>query len=150
MTIKIVTLLEKNLPSGVALNVSAHMGLGLAADAAANAPSTLAAMNFQQYRDGDGFSYPFISALPLIVLRAKAGEIRWFHDECHRYKLLNIAFVSDMTGGTYLEQMERLSKRPRSEVAYFGVCAIGDRAILDPLTRKFSLWKQPERGAGIC
>ncbi len=140
MPVKIVTVLNKNLEPGIALNAAAHLALGLGASAG-KVPITVAAMAFQEYQDGDGFSYPGISALSLIVLRATASEIRRFHEACLASEMLTTAFVADMTGETYIEQLQRLKARRREDVVYYGVCSIGERAALDPMTKRFSLWK---------
>lgn len=137
---KIVAVLNKELESGVALNAAAHMALGLSARAARERPAILDSMMFQDYRDKDNKPYPFISGLSLIVLRAKANEIKKLDDQCRENGLLSTAFVRDMTGDTYIEQLERLKNCPSADVSYYGLCTIAEKDVLDPLTKRFSLW----------
>src|SRR5262249_48101770 len=54
-------------------------------------------------------------------------------------------FVSAMTGDTYAEQLQRVAALPEAEPKYYAVAAFGRRDELDPLTKKFSLWKQRKR-----
>ena len=137
--VKIVLILNKTLEPGVALNTAGHLGLGLLGRL--SAAGVDAAVNFQNYADRDDNEHAFVSALPLIVLRAKSSEIR----KCRAaFKDLNIPFVDYtgcMVGGTYLDQLERSRSTPEAELEYFGICALGSKAQLDNVTRKFSLWK---------
>jgi hypothetical protein len=141
MAMKIVAVLNKELESGVAMNAAAHMALGLAARAGVEAPALAEAMIFQEYKDANGKLYPFISGLSLIVLRGKANDIRKFHAACEENKIMNTVFLKEMTGDTFREQLERLAATPTEAVGYYGVCAIADRDVLDPLTKRFSLWR---------
>lgn len=138
---KIVLVVNKKLEPGVALNAAAHLGVGLYGLASASHPEAASAVNFQNYADADGNNHGFVSALPLIVLRATGGEIR----KCRRaFAEMGVPFVSyhnAMIGGTYVEQMERARKTPESDLEYFGVIAIGPKEQLDVVTRKLSLWK---------
>jgi len=136
---KIVLILNKMLEPGVALNTACHLGLGLLGRISSlDAASTV---NFQNYADRDNNEHAFVSALPLIVLRGKSGEIR----KCRTaFKNLTIPFVDYtgcMVGGTYLDQLERSRNTSEAELEYFGICALGPKTQLDSVTRKFSLWK---------
>ncbi len=141
MNAKIVAILNKELETGIALNAAAHMALGLSARAYRECPALIEEMIFQDYKDANGKIYPFISGLSLIVLRGKANELRKFHAECIERKILNTVFLKEMTGDTYKEQLTRLAATSSDAVGYYGVCAIADREILDPLTKRFSLWR---------
>ena len=149
MSVKIVAILNKDLPTGVALNAASHMALGLSARAHKETPDQADEMIFQKYKDANGKLYPFISGLSLIVLRGKANELRKFHTACLENNILNTVFLKEMTGGTYHEQLERLSTTLSEDVGYYGVCAIADRSILDPLTKRFSLWRDVVDEASI-
>lgn len=139
--VKIVLVINKKLEPGVTLNTAAHLGVGIYGLATALHPDAARAVNFQNYADADGNEHGFVSALPLIVLRATGGEIR----KCRRaFDEMGVPFVSyhnAMIGGTYVEQVERASKTPESDLEYFGVIAIGPKEQLDVVTRKLSLWK---------
>jgi hypothetical protein len=138
---RIVLILNKILEPGVALNTAGHLGIGLLGRISASGLDAAGTVNFQNYADRDNNEHAFVSALPLIVLRAKSGEIR----KCRAaFKDLNIPFVdytNCMVGGTYLDQLERSRNTPEAELEYFGICALGSKTQLDSVTRKFSLWK---------
>ena len=138
---KLIAVVNKNLEPGVALNAVAHMALGLSARLAKEQPSVIEDMRFLDYADKDGNSHPFISALSLIVFRATSNEIQKLRAELNNAGIVSTDFHSEMTQGTYLEQLERSRNTPEAGLEYYGLCAVGRREEIDPLTRKFSLWR---------
>ena len=140
-THKLIAVVNKNLEPGVALNAVAHMALGLSARIATEQPNVIEDMKFLDYTDKDGNSHPFISALSLIVFRATSNEIRKLRAELNRAGIASTDFHSQMTRGTYLEQLDRSGNTPEAELEYYGLCAVGRKEEIDPLTRKLSLWR---------
>lgn len=138
---KIVVALNKNLECGPALNTSAHLGLGLAAKLSALEPAHFQLLQFTDFRDAGGEAHDFISARSLIVLRARNAELRAFRQELGKQGVLFVDFTNQMTGETWVEQVARSAVTPERELEYFGVAAFGTRSILDPLTKKLSLWR---------
>lgn len=138
---KIVLVMHKALEQGVALNAAAHLGLGLAGLLRERDPEALAAVNYQNYVDADGGDHPYISALPLIVLRAKDGELRRCRAALAEARIPFLDFTNQMIRDTFREQLERSRTTPESELVYFGLGALGTKEMLDPITRKLSLWR---------
>lgn len=135
---KIVAVLNKNLEVGVALNAIAHMSAGLVASAN---EETRREMSFIDYPDKDNINHKSISALSLIVLRGKSGEIKKAINQAKEAGLHNIDFIETMTGDTYKEQLERTANTPNEEVNYYGMMMFGEKTLIDPITKKLSLWK---------
>ena len=50
-------------------------------------------------------------------------------------------FTQSMTGGSFVEQMERTGQFAEAELDYWGLAVFGPKQAVDPLTRKFSLWR---------
>jgi hypothetical protein len=138
---RIVLILNKRLEPGVALNTAAHLGIGLFGRIATSSLEAVDAINFQNYRDANDNDHAFVSALPLIVLRAKSGEIRKCRQAFKDMKVSFVDYTGCMVGGTYLNQLEHSRNTPEIELEYFGICAIGPKEQLDVVTRRFSLWK---------
>lgn len=130
---------SKSLEPGVALNAAAHMAAGLAAKAAAEGKSET--MRFRDYVDADGVVYPSISDYPIIVLRARAAEIKRTVEDLRRLGMMYVAFIDTMTLGTYEEQHEKTRSAHSESLTYNGVCMFGPDAHVRELTRKFSLFK---------
>ena len=135
---KFVALVNKNLEPGVALNSLGHANLGLAALLADGKKD---AMSLLEFKDADGQVHPNISALSLIVLRGTSGNIRSLRTEARALGIPCVDFTSSMTGGSYEEQLERTRKTPEAELEYYCVVLFGKIDELNPLTKKFSLYK---------
>lgn len=138
---KFALVLKAKLPAGVALNAAAHTALGLVARAAADRPELAAKMAFLNFLDADGNEHAPISGLSLVVLEGRAAGLRRFRGEALAAGLLVNDFTSAMTGDTFAEQLTRMGQTPEEELEYYAVAAFGRRDELDPLTKKFSLWK---------
>lgn len=133
---KFVIAINKNIETGVALNAAAHMALGLVGLAS---EAEKQQMLFMNYVDGNGIVHPSISASPAIILRGTASEIRKLVEAAREQKILYTDFIETMTGGTYLEQLDRTKNT--KDVVYYGVALFGKKEILDPLTKRLSLYK---------
>lgn len=137
---KFVVVGNKRIPNGQVMNALTQGIGGLVALAAATRPALLEHMKFIDYPDGSGESHPSISARSLIVLRGKAGDLRKLRAGCKEKGLLFVDFHDQMTGDTYIEQLDRTARTPESELIYYAVAAFGLADELDPLTRHLSLW----------
>jgi hypothetical protein len=135
---KFVALINKNLDAGVALNALGHAALGLGAHLADGQKE---AMRLLEFRDGDGQAHANISALSLIVLRGTSANIRALRREAIARSIACVEFASTMTGDTYVEQLERTAQTPESELDYYAILLFGPAEILNPLTRKYSLYR---------
>ncbi len=136
-TYKFVAVVNKNLEIGKALNAIAHSCAGLVGIA----PSELKEkMSFIDFIDKDNSIHKSISGLSLIVLRGKNSEIKKLRQQLIENDILFTDFVETMTGDTYKEQLEKTSETSNEEMNYFCLTAFGKKELLDPLTRKFSLW----------
>lgn len=132
---KLVAVLNKELPSGVALNALAHMTLGLGAKVGSDA------LHLDIYKDRNGLEYPNISQMPFIILRGKSSEIKKLVQQLRDCKITYGAFINTMTGGTYIEQLEKTAKFTDEEFVFYGCVAFGSLEELNVMTKKFSLWK---------
>jgi Protein of unknown function (DUF2000) len=137
-THKFVIVLNKKLEPGTALNACAHMAATLVARAD---DETRKHMSFVDYVDADGNVHP-VSALSLVVLSAKnASQVRTARLEVIQAGLPYVDFTETMTKDTYAEQMDRTRATRQEDLDYWGLCMFGAREIIDPITRKFSLWR---------
>lgn len=135
---KFVIALNKKMEPGVVMNAAAHLALSLVAQAT---PEQKEAMKFISYSDADGKEHPSISGLSLIILRGKEGDIRKLRKAAIENNMLYADFIDTMTGDTYVEQLERTKQTSDENLAYYGVAVFGKKDEIDPLTKKFSLWK---------
>ena len=132
---KLVAVINKDLDMGVALNAVAHMSLGLARNLDKEA------LQLDDYVDANANIYPNISRIPYIILRAKSGEIRKTIIAARERNICHTAFLNTMTGGTYIEQLERTKLMSDEEMIYYGCALFGAWEVVSEITRKFSLFR---------
>jgi len=136
-THKFVAVVNKDLEMGKALNAIAHSCLGLVS----SAPDELKEkMSFIDFTDKDNSVHQNISGLSLIVLRGKNGEIKKLRKNFVENKILFTDFVETMTGDTYKEQLDKTLETSEEDMKYFCIVGFGEKSLIDPLTKKFSLW----------
>lgn len=98
-------------------------------------------MSFVDYEDADGGIHP-VSALSLVVLSAKnSNQIRTARLEAINTGLPYVDFTESMTKDTFVEQMARTKELREEELDYWGLCIFGRKELIDPITKKFSLWR---------
>lgn len=135
---KFVVVLSKKIEVGRVLNATAHMCASLVAKARSEEREQ---MQFLDYIDASGEVHK-VSGLSLIVLRAdNSNKLRKFRREVIANDLTYVDFLESMTGGTTVEQIERTAETLAEELNYFGVAVFGSASKINPLTRKFSLWR---------
>ncbi len=132
---KLVAILNKDIETGVAMNALAHMAIGLGADIGKNL------LQLDVYQDANGNPYPNISQIPFIILKAKSNEIRKTVVKARENSIEHTVFLNTMTGGTYLEQIERTKNSFEETLAYYGCVLFGAWDKVSEVTKKFSLWK---------
>lgn len=137
-THKFVAIVNKNLEPGVALNALAHATAGLGA----SAPEELREkMSFINFPDKNGNNHPNISALSLIVLRGTSNEIRKARNQYVEGNIHFVDFLETMTGDTYKEQLDKTVGTAYEDLNFYCIVAFGEKKILDPITKKLSLWR---------
>lgn len=137
LTNKFVAVLNKRVPVGALMNALAHMAAGLSASY-----PDIPAMRFDSYADRDGNDHKSISDHPFIILSAdNSNQIRTLRNALKDAGVHFVDFTSTMTVGTYVEQQERTRQTPEVELEYYGICAFGPKDVINPLTKKFSLWR---------
>lgn len=135
---KFVAVINKDLEIGVALNAIAHSFAGLVA----MSPDDLKEkMSFIDFTDKDNFVHKSISGLSLIVLRGKNGEIKKLKRSLIENNMLFTDFTETMTVDTYKEQLDKTLETSEEDMKYYCIAAFGEKEVLDPLTKKFSLWR---------
>lgn len=134
---KFVAILNKKIPVGHLMNVLGHMAAGIVVSY-----SNISEMRFDSYIDQSGGIHKSISDYPFIILSAdNSNQLRILRKELTGAGVCFVDFTNTMTVGTYLEQKEKTKTTPEDQLEYYGVCIFGNKDIISPITKKFSLWK---------
>ncbi len=130
---KFVAVLNKKIETGKVMNALAHMTVGLVNS---HPEKDMGVINYEDKNGGVHLA----SKYPYIILRAdNSNKIRTLRNALIE-KNPFASFTSAMTIGGYEEQLERSKATPEEELEYYGVCMLGEKNVLDELTKKFSLW----------
>ena len=134
-THKLVAILNKEIEQGVATNALAHMSLGMGAFIGKES------LQLCEYKDANGDIYPNISAMPFIILQGKHKDIRKTVHQARELQIPGSVFLNTMTGGTYIEQLERTCLSKEEELIYYGCVLFGEWDQVSALTKRYSLWR---------
>jgi hypothetical protein len=133
---KFVVVLNKKQPVPTLLNALGHTTAGLSAKIGPVAPDYL------DYKCPAGGFTSTISRFPFIVLAAPNGsQLRKLTDECERLEIVTNVFVTAMLGTSAAAQLEATANAAADDLEFVAVALFGEAARIDPLTRKFSLWR---------
>jgi hypothetical protein len=133
---RVVIVVNRKLEVGRLLNVVGHLVLGLGGGVPDREVLAL-----QEYRDADGGVHPDLSHHPVIVLKAdNSNKLRTLRAALQQQGIRAVDFVHTMADGGTPAQLAATAATPEAQLEYFGVAFLGDRAELEPLTRKFSLF----------
>ena len=137
---KFVIALRKGLPPGRAANVTTHLSLGLVAAASRHGGTWLTRMRFADFVDADGTSHTPVSTLGAIILVGRPAWLRTLRAQAGSIPALSVDFTELMTIGTADQQLRAMASTREPDLDYYGVGVFGPATIIDPLTRKFSLY----------
>lgn len=135
MSSKFVAVLNKTVDLSRALNALGHVTAGLAGNTGQSER-----MEFITYKDKSGASYPNISRCPYIVLKGADSKLRQFRDNLIEHGIPYSCFLDTMIEGGSDQQVENTAKMASEELKIIAIVTFADRDVLDPLTKKFSMW----------
>jgi len=132
---KLVAVMNEKIEPGIIMNALAHMCIGFGSVIGTEP------LRLTDYIDGDGGSHPSISEMPFMILKANSNKIRSTRQSAQAAGIQFVDFTSTMTGGSFVEQLERTKGTKEAELIYYGIVLFGDWDKVSEMTRKFSLWK---------
>jgi hypothetical protein len=133
---KFVVVLNKSCTADQLLSALGHVSAGIGANSAERE-----SMEFVVYRDADGAAYPNISAWPFIVLRGNGSGLKRFRADLIEAGLDYACYLDTMISGGSDAQVEATSGKTSEALEILALATFGDAEKIDPLTKRFSLWK---------
>ena len=142
MTKKFVAVLNKSADPQRLLNALGHISVGLAGNT-----SQAREMGFISYFDAEQNEYPNISQYPFIVLKGNGSKIKQFRRDLISNNIPYSCFLDTMTSGGSDFQVETTKSKRAEELEILAIVTFGERFVLDPLTKKFSVWTMKSDGS---
>jgi hypothetical protein len=137
---KFVVVIDRRKPLPQILNALYHVALGLVAEASAG---EIATMEFLRYRTEEGTFSGVISRFPNIILQTdRGGQLRQFYSNCKAQSIRCHGFSTTMLGNSAEAQQTSTANAKFETLEFVLVAAFAPAAQLDPMTRKFSCWRQ--------
>lgn len=133
---KFVAVLNKSIEIPRLMNALGHVTIGLARQLESDVEAGLVT-----YVDSEGNRFPHISQYPFIVLDTNSSKLKAFHEALNQENIRHTTFLDTMIEGGSDQQVERTKERKFEELIFYAIAAFGEKAKLDPLTKKFSLFK---------
>lgn len=139
---KFVAVLNKKIELSKLMNALGHISVGLT-----GLITDMAQVDFLQYYDADNTLHPAISRFPFIVLTADNGnKIRTLRNAAIADRIVYNDFTGSMLGSSAEEQLAQTRSTKELELEYYAIVLFGNADKLNPLTKKFSLFKNHTNG----
>lgn len=133
---KFVAVLNGKIQLPQLMNALAHCSAGLSS--IVREPR----LQMLDYIDASEGVHPGISRFPWIILQAKnSNQLRELRNKAKTAGLEITDFVRTMLGESADQQMAATRAAYEPDLDYFAVCLYGEAAIVEPLTKKFSLFR---------
>lgn len=134
---KFVVVLNKSYELTQLASGLGHVTAGLIASQA----DRLGDLSFVEYKSADGEVYPWISDWPFIILRGGGGQMATFRTALQSRNLPCVSYLDTMLSGGSQAQQEATAGKQTAELVPLAVATFGEKAVIDELTKKFSLWR---------
>lgn len=132
---KVVTVIDKGLPAGVALNTAALLGIALGR----RAPELVGGDG----QDASGRTHLGMSTHAVPVLGASTDRLRELYERAAGHPDLLIADMNHVAqeSRTYDSFLDSLGGTKPQDIQYLGLMLLGPRTLVDSLTGRLSLYR---------
>ncbi len=133
---KIVLVVRNDLPSWQVLNTVSH----LAAYLGNKMKIPFDTGNY--FVTADGVNHPRNTQYPIIAVSAKPAQLPPLMQQVRTSDLLYLGYIREMIDTNLDDEIVTwLGQKKDEEIEYLGIGVFGEKATVDDLTKKFSLWR---------
>lgn len=93
------------------------------------------------YVDADGTEYQSISDWSVVVLRGGSGQMKNLKSALESEGLPCVTYLDTMLAGGSQAQQDRTRETSAEDIECLVLATFGEVSLLDPLTKKFSVWR---------
>jgi hypothetical protein len=133
---KLVIILNKRRELSEMLSGIGHVAIGLGGSY--QPPEDLSLVT---YVDADGTEYPSISDWSVVILRGGSGQMKNLKKDLEAESLPCVTYLDSMLSGGSQVQQERTRETSAEDIEILALATFGEVSQLDPLTKKFSVWR---------
>jgi hypothetical protein len=138
-THKFVIVLNEKSPPGKLLSATGQLAMSLYREAS---PEQKSHMSFIPFLNPDQGSLITVSTCSFVVLKGTTCQLLSLYSQARVQGTLSAIFTSTMSfNGVEEDLIEKTAKTPLYQTEPYGVGLFGEIPILNPLTKKFSLFK---------
>jgi hypothetical protein len=135
-TQKIVIVVNKSLETWEAFNATAHIAAYIGNQLGGGFNTG------EFFTSKDSQNYPRNTQYPIVILRAKPGQLANLMDKARTSRLLYNGFIREMIETTDdREIIEKLASKDSSEIEYLGVGIFGPKEEVGVITKAYQLWR---------
>lgn len=136
-SVKCVMVIDEELPSGIAANTAALMGMSLGS----RVPEVIGC----EAVDGSGYAHPGVLQIPLPILKANQEMIREIRTQLYQetFQDVEVMEFSDVAQqcNIYEEWLNKAKETEEKEFHYLGVALYGDKKKVNKLTGSLPLYR---------
>ena len=144
-THKFVIVLNEKSPVGKLLSATGQLAMSLVGNATAEQQST---MSFVPFLNPSGNSLITLSTCSFVVLKGTAGQLLTLYAKAAEQGVLSAIFTSTMSfNGIEEDLIQKTANTPLDQAEPYGIGLFGKIEEVNPLTKKFSVFKQDSLAA---
>lgn len=138
-THKFVVVLNEKSPAGKLLSAAGQIAMSLYSNAT---EEQRANMSFVPFQNPGGINLITVSTCSFVVLKGTANQLLTLYTKANEHNFLSAIFTSTMSfNGVEEDLIQKTASTPLDQVEPHGVGLFGSIEEINPITKKFSVFK---------
>lgn len=138
-THKFVVVLNEKSPAGKLLSAAGQIAMSLYSNATEEQRVN---MSFVPFQNPSGINLITVSTCSFVVLKGTANQLLTLYAKANEHNFLSAIFTSTMSfNGVEEDLIQKTASTPLDQVEPYGVGLFGSIEEINPITKKFSVFK---------